>query len=423
MWEIKPSAAPSRKRTPSCNTTPRKAGYSSRRVRRDTNRTSRRLKSAMSADDASAQDFTVLQLEKAIASMRSRRAARPDEITPAFIKAFGHNAKCALLALYSDSWNHAAVPQGCRSATIIHLLKARKDPASIASYRPISLTSCLAKVLERMIASRLVYLIETRGILSNNQCGGRKKRCCEDLIIRLTQAIHDAFQYRKPGKAVMALFDYSKALDRVWRQKLSLTLVDKAIPSKYIHWIAACLNNRQARCLYGAALSRTKKLQQGVPQGSVLAPLLFLLFIDPVTNGLQEDHALFMDNLSVWLANQDKSIATERIQNAVNHVVEWSKENKLMLNTQKCEAAYFSAGSTDANWKPPLHIDNVAMPLNQTPKFLGVRMDKTLSFGAQVEDVTQKVKKRTSLLRAATSRDWGGTRRPYAECSSQPSAA
>ena len=374
---------------------------------RDTNRTSRRLKSAMSADDAIAQDFTMLELEKAIASVRSRGAAGPDKIKPAFIKSFGHNAKCALLALYNDSWNHAAVPQGWRNATIVPLLKAGKDPASIASYRPISLTSCLAKVLERMIASRLVYLIETRGLLSNNQCGGPKIRCCEDFIIRLTKAIDDAFQSRKPGKVVMALLHYSKAFDRVWRQKLILTLVDKTIPSKYICWIAAFLKNRQARCLYGATLSRTKKLQQGVPQGSVLAPLLFLLFIDPVTNGLQEDYALFMDDLSVWSANQDKGIANERIQNAVNHVVEWSKENKLTLNTQKCEAAYFSARSTDANWKPPLHIDNVAMPFNPTPKILGVRMDKTLSFGAQVEDVTQKVKKRTSLLRAAASRDWG----------------
>ena len=114
-----------------------------------------------------------------------------------------------------------------------------------------------------------------------------------------------------------------------------------------------------------------------------------------------------MDDLSVWSANQDKGIATERIQRAVNNVVEWSKENKLTLNTQKCEAAYFSAGSTDANWKPPFHNDNVAMPFNPTPKFLGVRMDKTLPFGAQFEDVTQKFKKRTSLLRAAASRDRG----------------
>ena len=126
----------------------------------------------------------------------------------------------------------------------------------------------------------------------------------------------------KLGKVVMALFDYSKAFDRVWRQTLILTLVDKATTSRYIRWIAAFLNNGQARCLYGGTLSRPKKLQQSVPQGSVLAPLLLMLFIDPVTNGLQEDHALFMDDLSVWLASPDKSFATERKQISVNHVVE-----------------------------------------------------------------------------------------------------
>ena len=164
---------------------------------RDTKRTSRGLKSAMSAVDASAQDITMLELEKAIASMRSRGAAGPDEITAAFIKAFGHSAKSALLALYNDSWNHAAVPQGCRNATIIPLLQAGKDPASMALYRPISLTPCLAEVLERTIASRLVHLIETRGLLGNNQCGGQKKRCCEDVIIGLTHVIVDAFQPSK----------------------------------------------------------------------------------------------------------------------------------------------------------------------------------------------------------------------------------
>ena len=374
---------------------------------RNENRLSKKIVNAPSVDNSSTQSFSASELNKAIRSMRKNGAAGPDEITPAFIKAFGPKAREELLALFNLSWDQGVCPQEWKNATIIPLLKTGKPASEISSYRPISLTSCLVKLLERMIATRLIHIVETNGLLSNAQCGGRKNRCCEDLITRLTQAIDDGFQEKKPKRTVMALFDYSKAFDTVWRERLLIILSEKGIPAKFIRWIAAFLNNRQARVLYGSAMSRSHKIKQGVPQGSVLAPLLFLLFIDEVTKNLPAEHALFVDDLSVWSCDNNKEKAVERVQKAIDHVAEWSRKFKLSLNQTKCEVTFFASGTTEARWKPTLRLNDEVMPFNPTPKFLGIKMDRGLTFAPHAEEISQKVSKRTNLIRAVATRDWG----------------
>ena len=373
---------------------------------RNENRLSKKIVNAPSVDNSSTQSFSASELNKAIRSMRKNGAAGPDEITPAFIKAFGPKAREELLELFNLSWDQGVCPQEWKNATIIPLLKTGKPASEISSYRPISLTSCFkSKLLERMIATRLIHIVETNGLLSNAQCGGRKNRCCEDLITRLTQAIDDGFQEKKPKRTVMALFDYSKAFDTVWRERLLIILSEKGIPAKFIRWIAAFLNNRQARVLYGSAMSRSHKIKQGVPQGSVLAPLLFLLFIDEVTKNLPAEHALFVDDLSVWSCDNNKEKAVERVQKAIDHVAEWSRKFKLSLNQTKCEVAFFASGTTEARWKPTLRLNDEVMPFNPTPKFLGIKMDRGLTFAPHAEEISQKVSKRTNLIRAVATRD------------------
>ena len=132
--------------------------------------------------------------------------------------------------------------------------------------------------------------------------------------------------------------------------------------------------------LYGSAMSRSHKIKQGVPQGSVLAPLLFLLFIDEVTKNLPAEHALFVDDLSVWSCDNNKEKAVERVQKAIDHVAEWSRKFKLSLNQTKCEVTFFASGTTEARWKPTLRLNDEVMPFNPTPKFLGIKMDRGLTF-------------------------------------------
>ena len=374
---------------------------------RDTNRASKKLLQTATVSEECSQDFTEAELKKGLRRMRTKGTAGPDEITPAFIKAFGPAARKELLDLFNRSWNESVCPQVWRNATIIPLLKPGKPASEMSSFRPISLTSCIAKLLERLIATRMMHIVESRKLLSKAQCGGRRNRCCEDLLLRITQAISNGFQSKRPKKTVMVLFDYSKAFDTVWRQQLLIRLANKGIPMKFVKWFAAFLTNRQAKVLFGSTKSKSVEIKQGVPQGSVVAPLLFLLFIDDITKDVPANHALFIDDLSIWTTDRDKPKTIVAAQNAIDHITAWSRKNKLGLNLSKCETATFSSGSVDANWKPRLTLDGKPVPFNATPKLVGVKLDRTLSFGPHVKDVTQKIGKRTNLLKAVGSREWG----------------
>ena len=316
---------------------------------RDTNRASKKLLQTATVSEECSQDFTEAELNKGLRRMRTKGAAGPDEITPAFIKAFGPAARKELLDLFNRSWNESVCPQVWRNATIIPLLKPGKPASEMSSFRPISLTSCIAKLLERLIATRMMHIVESRKLLSKAQCGGRRNRCCEDLLLRITQAISNGFQSKRPKKTVMVLFDYSKAFDTVWRQQLLIRLANKGIPMKFVKWFAAFLTNRQAKVLFGSTKSKSVEIKQGVPQGSVVAPLLFLLFIDDITKDLPANHALFIDDLSIWTTDRDKPKTIVAAQNAIDHITAWSRKNKLGLNLSKCETATFSSGSVDAN--------------------------------------------------------------------------
>ena len=140
-----------------------------------------------------------MELKRAIANMRRKGAPGPDDVTPAFLNELGPIALQELLAICNQSLRSAECPQAWRNATVIPLLKAGKNPSDLASYRPVSLTSCIAKIAERMIADRLYYLAEQNNWFSSLQAGFRRGHSCMDQIIRLSQAIEDGFQ-GKPMK-------------------------------------------------------------------------------------------------------------------------------------------------------------------------------------------------------------------------------
>jgi len=358
-------------------------------------------------DKECCKPFSTEELMSAIKTMKGKGAPGPDDIPPSFIKNLGPKALQELLEICNESFLTGEVPTAWKRAIIIPLLKSGKPASQIASFRPISLTSCLMKTLERMVVNRLYYMAETRGWLTSAQAGFRKQRSCEDQILRLTQGVSDSFQRGK--RTLMVLIDYSKAYDRVWQEELMLGMLEKGVPIQFMRWIRSFLSVRTAQVLYNGAYSSVVFLIQGLPQGSVISPLLFLFYIDGLATAIPVEVliAMFADDAAIWVHDKCLRSASKKIQAALVAIAEWSRSKKMEINASKSEATFFTNDSKEAKWRPELTLNNTPVPFNGSPRFLGVHLDRTLSFMDHTVYVADKVSSRCRILASLASKTWG----------------
>ena len=375
--------------------------------------TNRRLKKLLDSkrragNDKTCSSFNMNEMDTAIRKMKSKGAAGPDNVPPSFLKSLGPNAKKELLTIFNMSFRRSVCPQSWRRAVIVPILKAGKPPSDLASFRPISLTSCIAKLFERMIGERLYQVAEKRGMLNYQQAGFRKGRSCEDQILRITQSIEDSFQQIPRQRSALALLDFSKAYDTVWRERLMISMLDKGVPLPIVKWLASFLQNRLAKVRFNNELSDTRCVRQGLPQGSVLAPVLFIFYIDNLAELLPDEtvNILFADDVGIKGAGPTIASAQEKVQKAVDIVTNWSKQWKLNLNATKSECSAFST-STKEKDKAEITIDGKQIPYNPEPRVLGVFLDRQLTFRRHVNEVCKSVNSKMRMLAALSNTTWG----------------
>ena len=145
--------------------------------------------------------------------------------------------------------------------------------------------------------------------------------------------------------------------------------------------------------------SKTIILKQGVPQVSVLSPLLFLFYINDLPNGIaQSNVSLFADDVAVWSQASGLLQAEQSLQTNLNHIPEWSKRWKMELSVQKSECSFFTTSTHEASWRPNLKLSGHTLKYNPLPKFLGVTYDRQLTFVPHAATVGRKLRRQASAL-------------------------
>ena len=290
-----------------------------------------------------------------------------------------------------------------------HTIKAFLITREGAFFSPISLTSYVAKLLEGILADRLHYIAETNNLFSRFQAGFRKGRSCEDQITRIVQAIEDGFQQRPMQRSILTLLDFSKAYDTVSREKLLLHMLDTDIPSTFIRWIQSFFNDRRACVQFFNVFSSSQRFTQGLPLGSVLAPLLFLFYINNLASTLNDDAviALFADDVSILTTARKKEDAEATAQSVVNSVLIGSQVWKLNLNADKSEVCPFSTWSNDITWQLTIFIGAQKIRVNVTPRLLGVILDRSLTFNAHLKKLTMSLSSSIRIIRTTVHTSWG----------------
>ena len=354
--------------------------------------------------DIMTQKITMPELQKAIKKLKKKKAPGPDGITNEMLMYLTGASLKKLLEIFNLTWEKGDVPQQWKEAIMIPLLKKGKNKSKPLSYRPISLTSCVCKTMERIINERLQWYLESESILTPEQAGFRQYRSTEDQTTHLAQVIQDAF---KAGKVVLASFiDLQKAFDKVWKDGLSVKLVRSGIRGNMLRWTKSYLHNRKARVLVNGHTGRKVLLRHGVPQGGVLSPTLFILFINDVVKELPKGvkAALYADDLVLWCTEEETTTATHRMQMALDKITAWTEKWCLQINKEKSAATLF----TLKKQKPE------ALMLGETPLqyadesiYLGVTYDKHLTWKVQITNAEAKARKKLSIMRKLAGTNWG----------------
>ena len=315
-----------------------------------------------------------------------------------------------LLHIFNISWSSHSFPSFWKTSSIILIHKMGKPLDSPASFRPISLTPCVSKLFERIILSRLLFFLESNSILSPRQAGFRPGRSTLNQILYLSQSISDGFNKPRPGsRTILSTIDFSKAFDSVWHPALFHKLISAGLSPCFARWTQSFLSDRRACVVYQNHTSRSFRVRRGVPQGSVVGPVLFSLFINDLPASLPSSVScsLYNDDLAIWSSSPSVPTAVEATQGALFRLERWSEYWCLPLNLSKREASFFSVDPHQAHLQPNLLLLGSHLRFNPTPTFLGVTFDCTLSFSKHVSSLKAKFFPRLKALCCISASSWG----------------
>ena len=271
---------------------------------------------ASSLHNSFCSPFSLTELSTAISNFSSSTASGPDQI--AYSLLLPEPAQLLLLSLFNRSWHSHTFPSCWKPTTIIPIHKPGKPTSSPSFFRPISLTSCISKLFERLILSRLTFHLESNHLLSTCRVGFRPGKSPLDQI--LSQSIWDGFQKKKPpDRTILASVDFSKAFDSVLHSAVFHKLLSLKLPPCFVLWVRFFLSDRRPKVQVGGSHSRSFRIRRGVPQGSVLGPVLFILFVDDITKDLiRGAHAsLYADDLAIWSSSPDPLKASSVVQSSL----------------------------------------------------------------------------------------------------------
>ena len=321
-----------------------------------------------------------------------------------------------LLHIFDLSWSSHFFISIWKTSSIIPIHKMGKPLDCPASFLPISLTSCVSKLFERIILSRLLFFLESNSIISPRQAGFRPERSTLDHILYLSQSISDGFNKPRPGsRTILSTIDFSKAFDSVWHPTLFHKLISAGLPSCFARWTQSFLSDRRACVVYQNHKSRSFRVCRGVPQGSVLGPVLFSLFINDLPTSLLSSvsWSLYADDLAIWSSSPSVPTGMEATQGTLFRLERWSEYWCLPLNPSKCEACFFSVDPHQANLQSNLLLLGFRLRFNSTSTFLGVTFDRTFSFSKHESSLRAEFFPRLKALRCIFASSWGPSKESF----------
>ena len=330
------------------------------------------------------------------------RATGPDNIPAKLLKCIASLIATPLTFLINKSFQMGIIPAQWKEARVTPIHKGgSKD--DIGNYRPISVISILGKVVEKIAYDQLQTYLINNNILTNSQFGFRPRHSTQDALLNVTEKW---FEVIDSGNIVgVVMIDLKKAFDTVNHSILIRKLRLYGFNEHTLNWFENYLSNRkQMTCLNGY-MSDKKTVTCGVPQGSLLGPLLFSLYVNDLPSIIKHSElSLYADDTCIFYSSKNAEDITEKLNEDLSHVSRWLVDNRLFVNKKKCEIIFLGTSSRLKKIEPKLRNSNVLIEGNiiqrtNRCKYLGVIIDENLQWNAHVDYLHKKVVKYIYLLK------------------------
>ena len=331
----------------------------------------------------------------------------PDKIHYEFLKHLPDESLNLLIRLLNEVLRGNSFPRSWSHATVVPIPKPDKDHTNPTNYRPISLTSCLCKIFEKIINKRLIYYLESNNMLAPTQSGFRTGRSTLDHLVRLETYVREGMVNREHVVAV--LFDLEKAYDMTWRYGILSDLYNAGLRGNLPRFIEKFISHRTFQVRFGCTLSDIYELENGVPQGSILSVTLFGLRINSIVRCVIDgvENFLFVDDFGICCRSKNMRTIERKLQLTLNNLQKWCGENGFRFSESKTVCIHFCNQRKIHN-EPLLMLHNSPVQVVKEHKFLGMIFDNKLTFIPHLKYLRARCSKSLNLMRAIAHKDWGG---------------
>ena len=338
-------------------------------------------------------DITVTEadVKDVLNNLVINKACGPDMISHKMLKETASTVSYPLQLLFNKSLSACVYPASWKLAKVTPLFK-KGDRSLPSNYRPISLISCVGKVMERVVFKYVYNHLHSNNLIYKLQSGFLPGHSTVYQLIDIYNQICKAFDEKK--STCMVFCDISKAFDRVWHSGLVFKLQHYGIEDKVKDWISHYLSHRSQRVIVGQSLSEVRNVNAGVPQGSVLGPLLFLIYVNDIADSLVSTTRLFADDSSLAVSSSDTSVIESTLNNDLKKISSWAKQWLVKFNPLKTEVMFFTLSN---QIQPNIMFDGTLLNFVEHHKHLGLWLTDN---GSWHEHISQMIKSASKLLRS-----------------------
>ena len=345
-------------------------------------------------------NFDVHDILNIIKSLDVNKAHGYDNISIRMIKICGEAICRPLNMIFNECLRLGSFPDIWKKGNIIPVHK-KNEKNLVKNYRPISLLPVCSKIFERLIFNSIYNYITINKLLSPLQSGFKPGDSCTNQLLSITHNIYSSFDHYNSLEVRGVFLDMSKAFDKVWHEGLIYKMKCFGISGNLLNLLSSFLHNRKQRVILNGQISEWEYVKAGVPQGSILGPLLFLLYVNDLPNNLKSNVKLFADDVSLFSVVHDPVQSAEEINSDLRSINNWATNWKMSFNPDPLKQAtevLFSNKRLDII-HPDIYFNGVKVKRLSSQKHLGMILDEHLNFNEHMSIKLSNARKGVGILR------------------------